>query len=150
MKIRIDVKGIQQLQKELKDFTMDKATRIKGETYASGLDIRTEAQSRLRAQKAWDLGNLANSIMVDLVEGGFVSEIGPVAPYGPYVEEGTRPHFPPPDALEGWARRHGFESTWPICKAISERGLPARPYLLPAYLAVEKKFFDKIKEILRK
>lgn len=148
MKIKVGVIGVKELQKEFKDFAISKASKVKKETYATGIDIQTEAKQRLRKQKAWDTGNLANSIIVDLIEGGFVAEIGPTAPYGLYVEEGTRPHFPPPGALAGWARRHGFSSAWPICKAINERGLPARPYLFPAYLALEKKFFDRLKEIL--
>jgi len=28
--------------------------------------------------------------------------------YAVYVEEGTRPHFPPREALQGWADRHGI------------------------------------------
>jgi len=124
--------------------------RIEKETYASGLDVQKEAKDRLKEMGSWDLGNLANSILVDRVDGGAASEIGPTASYGPHVEFGTRPHFPPPDALEGWAKRHGFDSAWPICMVIAERGLPARPYLFPAYLAVVDKYFDRLKGIIAK
>jgi hypothetical protein len=31
-------------------------------------------------------------------------------------------HFPPPDALETWARRHGMESGWQVAFAIYKRG----------------------------
>lgn len=149
MKITMAHVGLKELQKEFKNFAINKATKVKKETYASGVDVQREAKQNLNSMKAWDTGNLANTIMVDRVDGDFTAEVGPTAPYGPYVELGARPHFPPPDALEGWARRHGFDSAWPICKVIAERGLPARPYLLPAYLAVVDKFYDRLKEILK-
>lgn len=149
MKITMAHVGLKELQKEFKNFAINKATKVKKETYASGVDVQREAKQNLNSMKAWDTGNLANTIIVDRVDGDFTAEVGPTAPYGPYVELGARPHFPPPDALEGWARRHGFDSAWPICKVIAERGLPARPYLLPAYLAVVDKFYDRLKEILK-
>ena len=148
MKISVDVIGDKEIQRALKNLSVEKSRKVKGEVYASGIDVQREARERLRERGTWDLGNLANSILVDRTEGGMVSEIGPTAPYGHYVEYGTKPHFPPPDALEGWAKRHGFDSAWPICKAIAKRGLKAKPYLFPAWLAVKDKFWKRIKEIL--
>jgi len=149
MKISVDIKGDKEIARALRKMSDDKARKVKGEVYASGIDVQREAKENLRDTETWDLGNLANSIIVDPVEGGMVSEVGPTAPYGPHVEYGTKPHFPPPDALEGWARRHGFDSAWPICKVISERGLPAKPFLFPAWLTVKDKFWKRIREILR-
>lgn len=148
MKVKVEVIGDKEIARALQQMSEEKRKSVKGEVHASGIDVQREAKEALRDQKTWDLGNLANSIIVDPVEGGMAAEVGPTAPYGPYVEYGTRPHFPPPDALEGWARRHGFSSTWPICKAIADRGLPAKPYLIPAWLAVKDKFWKTIKEIL--
>jgi len=150
MKVKIDVIGEREILRALNNLSEEKSRLVKGEVYATGIDVRREAQEKLRDSRTWDLGNLANSIIVDLKDGGMVSEVGPEAPYGPYVEFGTRPHFPPPDALEGWARRHGFESPWPICKVIAERGLPARPFMFPAWLAIKDLFWKKIKEILER
>ena len=150
MKVKVDLIGDKEIIQALKNLSEDKKRKVKGEVYASGIDVQREAKERLRGQRAWDLGNLANSIMADLVEGGMASEVGPEAPYGPYVEHGTRPHFPPPDALEGWAKRHGFDSAWPICRAIAKRGLRAKPFLFPAWLAVRDKFWKRIKEIVDK
>ena len=150
MKVNVDVIGEKEILRALQKLSTEKSRLVKGEVYASGIDVRREAQEKLREMGTWDLGNLANSIIVDLKEAGMVAEVGPEAPYGPYVEHGTKPHFPPPDALEGWARRHGFDSAWPICKAISERGLPARPFLFPAWLAIKDLFWKKIKRILER
>jgi len=42
--------------------------------------------------------------------------------YANYVEEGTKPHFPPPAALDVWAQRHGFESGFVVARAIARKG----------------------------
>lgn len=151
MKVSVDLKGDKEVIRALRKLSDEKKRKVKGEVFASGHDVRTEAISRLKGKdglRAWDLGNLANSILVEPVEGGMISEVGPEAPYGPHVEFGTKPHFPPPDALEGWAKRHGFDSAWPICKAIAKRGLKAKPFLFPAWLAIRDKFWKRMKEIV--
>ena len=150
MKVTMTPVGYKELQRDLKKMSKEMAVKVKKEAYASGLDVRKEAQDRLKESKTWDTGHLANTILAERSSDGSIVEIGPTAPYGPYVEHGTKKHFPPPDALEDWARRHGFDSAWPICKAIAERGLPAKPYLLPAYLAIEGKFFNRVKGLLGK
>lgn len=146
----VELKGEKELQKAIKTLTQEAIRDLKKETYASGFDIQRKAKENLKDLEAWDTGNLANTIVVKREDQGLTSKIEAQAPYAPYVEYGTRPHFPPMDALEGWARRHGFESAWPICKAISERGLKERPFLLPAYLKVRDVFFKKITEVFRK
>ena len=140
----VELKGEKELQRELKRLIREKPMEVKQEVYASGIDIQRDAKEQLYDMGAWDLGNAANSIMVDLEDQGFTAKIEVQAPYGIYIEYGSRPHFPPPDALEGWAKRHGFDSAWPICKAIAKRGLPARPFLVPAFLTERDKFFDRL------
>lgn len=150
MNIHITTEGEKEIDRALKKMSEEQRREFKKEVYASGIDVQTEAKKNLREMKAWDLGNLANSIMVDVTNAGMTAEVCPEAPYGPYVEYGTKKHFPPLEALENWAKRHGFDSAWPICKAINERGLPARPFLHPAWLLVKGKFYKRIKEILKR
>jgi len=148
MRVDVKVEGLEELKKELERMSEQKKVEIKSEVYASALDIQLQAKDNLLALGAWDTGNLAGTIKADRTDGDMSAEIGPEAPYGPHIEFGTKPHFPPPDALESWARHHGFDSAWPICKIIAKRGIKARPYLLPAFLAIEREFFNRIKEIL--
>lgn len=150
MKIKLGLIGGKELDRVIAKMSTEKKRLVKGEVHASAIDVQREAKERLKEQKAWDTGHLANTVIVERSPDGMIAEVGPTAPYGVYVEAGARPHFPPLDALEGWAKRHGFSSAWPICKAIAERGLKARPFLFPAWLAVEGKFFRKLKEILAK
>ena len=147
MGVKVEVKGLNELEKAM-DKRFLKYEKIKREVSATALDIQKRAKKKLKEQKAIDEGNLVDSIVVDAVEGGWAAEIGSTAPYAPYVEFGTGPHFPPPDALEDWARHHGFKSAWPICKAIAERGLPERPYLNPAFEEEKEGFTQRIKKIL--
>ena len=79
---------------------------------------------------------LRNSIIVELTPDGLQAEIGTPLNYGPYIEFGTRAHFPPMDALKKWCERHGDIPPFLVARAISKRGLPARPYLYPAYDAL--------------
>jgi hypothetical protein len=155
MKPTVKIEGGEEINRALKEMGNDFRREFKQEVYAHGLDTQKEAKERLKDMQAWDLGNLANSIEVTLVDGGFAAEIAPESPYGVYVEYGTKPHFPPfkgEDAkgLEGWARRHGFDSVWPICLVIAKRGLPARPYLIPAWEKIKDKFYNKIKGIINR
>ena len=57
----------------------------------------------------------------------FMGEVasGKQVPYAIFVEEDTKPHFPPVAALEGWARRHNV-SAFLVARAISRRGTKGR------------------------
>jgi len=54
-----------------------------------------------------------------------------IAPYAPFVDQPTRPHFPPIKPLERWARSKfgatGKEKTstaWAVARSIARRGTP--------------------------
>ena len=51
--------------------------------------------------------------------------IGTNVSYAPHVEFGTRPHWPPKGALQGWADRHGIP-VFLVMRAIARRGTPAK------------------------
>lgn len=62
--------------------------------------------------------------------------IGTNVPYGPYVEHGTRAHFPPVGALGGWARRHNT-NPYAVARSIARKGTKAQPFLEPALTSNE-------------
>jgi hypothetical protein len=66
--------------------------------------------------------------------------------YAPYVEFGTRPHWPPIAPLEDWARRHGMPpgSGFLIARAISIRGTRPQPHLFPAAEAERRNFVSAV------
>lgn len=81
-----------------------------------------------------DTGRLRASISSEIEE--FVATISPKVHYGVFVELGTRPHWPPPSALQPWAQRHGFPpgsaGAFLVARAISQHGTKPQPYMQPA------------------
>ncbi len=74
-------------------------------------------------------------------------------PYAPYVEFGTRPHWPPLSAMQPWARRHGFPAgrvgAFLVARAIARHGTKPQPYMEPALKESEddiNKFLDMASE----
>ena len=48
--------------------------------------------------------------------------------YAGWVDQGTRPHWPPPGALAGWAKRHGIPE-FLVQRAIARKGTKATFYM---------------------
>jgi hypothetical protein len=139
VKFKVELQGGKEISELLKRVPKEKEAEIKAEMGDIALKMQARAKAYLRTEPAMDTGHLATSILAEFSPKGLEAEIGPTAKYGPYIEFGAGPavgrkkFFPPPDALESWARHHGFKSAWPICKVIWERGLKPKPYLTPAY-----------------
>lgn len=150
MKFKVELQGGKEISDLLKRIPKEKEAEAKAEVGDIALKIQARAKAYLRTEPAMDTGNLANSVLAEFSPKEIEAEIGPTAKYGPYVEFGTRPHFPPMEALEAWARHHGFESAWPICKAIAERGLRARPYLTPAFEDFEGELIIRLQRAMEK
>lgn len=150
MKVKITIDGMKEVVDEMKfqSIRSDEGAKELIKDCAETIERRTK--ENLRELKAWDTGSLAGSYTTDIVGGGHAAEVGSNLVYSIFTEFGTRPHFPPMKALEAWARRHGFDSAWPICKAIAEKGLEARPHLFPAYEATMPEFFRKLKKRFEK
>ena len=49
------------------------------------------------------------------------------APYAMAVHEGTRPHFPPIEAVQKWADRHGIPA-FLVARSISKKGTKGVPF----------------------
>ncbi len=64
--------------------------------------------------------------------------------YAAVMEEGRRPgaKMPPPDALRGWARRHGIPESalFVLARAIGKRGIKGRFFFRAAKEATEAEF----------
>lgn len=150
MRFRVEIKGDKEIARLLARVPKEKEAEVKAEVGDMALKIQARAKAYLRTQAAMDTGNLSTTILAEFSPTKIEAEIGPTANYGPYVEFGTKPHFPPMEALEAWARHHGFESAWPICKAIAERGLRARPYLTPAYGDFEGELLIRLEKVMGK
>lgn len=96
----------------------------------------TYLQGKAREHVTVDTGRLRNSIGVESPTLR-MRRVGPnaIGPggrnYGADVEFGTKPHWPPPGALAGWAKRKGLDEG-AIRHKISIAGTRAQPYMQPA------------------
>lgn len=75
-----------------------------------------------------DTGRLRASLNVHKSRDGLTVSVGTPLKYGVYVHQGTRPHFPPVNALRGWANRHNI-NPYLVSRAIARRGTKARRFL---------------------
>jgi len=91
-------------------------------------------QREAKIQAPVDTGRLRASIVPEVTRRGttVVGIVGSNVEYAPYVELGTRPHWPPVGALEVWARRHGM-SEFAIRRKIAMYGTEGRHYLQGAF-----------------
>lgn len=108
------------------------------------------AQENLRTNDAIVTGDLYNSMRTRESNKGLVISLGSVSPYAPFVEYGTRPHFPPPDAIRAWCRMRGIpdSAVYPICLKIAKYGTPAQPFLWPAYRLGQQRHLQRAAALL--
>jgi HK97 gp10 family phage protein len=98
-----------------------------------------------------DTGRLRASITpsvtasADMIQG----VVGSNVTYAPYVELGTRPHWPPVSALETWARSHGT-SAFLVARAIARRGTKARKFLQRAFEENQARIIAMIDRAVKK
>ena len=100
-----------------------------------------------------DTGTLRSSIAPDITlkAHGIEGAVGSPLKYAPFVELGTRPHFPPLSALQVWARRHGV-SARAVQLAIGRRGTKANEFLKGALEnntnEIYRTFDDYVKDLV--
>lgn len=125
----------------------------------SGLELETEAKKNLTAVGGVDTGQARAATRYRASDGGMGAEVYSPNPVAAAIEFGTAPagklrqHFPPPAALAGWARRHGFTTpgaAFLIARKIALRGIPARPFLQPAHDTISPKFESDLKSAINK
>lgn len=146
MAIKVEVIGINQVMRVFEGMSPTLIDRTRRQIVKSGLMIETDAKRRAPS----DTGRLRSSIQTEIREGGFEAIVFADAIYAAAVEKGSKPHFPPTSALEGWARRHGMEGLeFLIARAISKRGTPPRPFLFPAWETERPDFISEMKAIAK-
>lgn len=146
----------------------------------SALTVVAEAKkniSRPYPGGAVDTGTLRSSITYapqEVSENRVVYVVGSPVHYAPYVEFGTKPHFPPigdeHHGLMRWVLRHARARkgalpafkvlkksrveearsiAFAIAKAISRRGLRPRPFLRPALAVGKNRLIQRLVEITK-
>ena len=144
MEIRVIIDGAEKLRAKLSDPNFVGGP-LRDFLQRAGHEVESEAKQRAPV----DTGHLQGSIQ-PRVSGTQVS-IGTPVKYAPYVEFGTRPHYPPPNALQPWARRHGFgpRGHFMLAAIIAKRGTKPHPFLIPGYEAARGAIDGYVEELAR-
>ena len=152
MKVSMEMVGMDKLMEELESFSLRKAKEVSQEVNAAALEVQDEAKRNLTDWGAINTGHLRNSIIAEMTADRMGAEVGAdkaTAPYAPYVEFGTKPHWPPSDAIRRWVLDHKMPETavFPISLKIARHGTRARPFLYPAFNKVAKEFVQRLRRL---
>jgi len=125
--------------------------------------VTTLAESPLGAAAPDAFGEYAGSVRGEVVDEngrpvGRVFLTAPADRYGLFVEVGTRPHFPPPGALDGWVRRRlGItgdrevrEVAFLIGRKISRHGTKGQFFFARALAENESRVVEMMEEEIAK
>jgi len=146
-----EVEGVQQVIRNL--------SRIKKETFNQIVSACQFVQAKVvndaRAAAPVHLTTLRQSILpgeIEVRNDNVVALVVAEAEYASFVEFGTRPHFPPVDALKDWAAaKLGDEGlAFPVARAIGERGTRPQPFLGPALLKNQTTFRREVARAVKK
>lgn len=123
--IEVKINGLEKLSALSKDFPVVAEKRI-------GIAIRRSLERLYREigfEAPKDTGHMARTWT--RVLGRFQGTLKAGTNYAVYVHEGTRPHFPPTEALKDWSRRHGIPA-FLVARKISQKGTKANPFVTRA------------------
>ena len=114
----------------------------------SAYEVRDLAQRGIKRLKAFDTGDLHDSMNVKVSPKGQSIHVYSDAVHAPFIEFGTRPHFPPLEPIRKWCASHGIpeSAAFPIAKGIADHGTPERPFLYPAYKKGMERHIKRIKK----
>jgi hypothetical protein len=99
-----------------------------------------QAQIQILNKNAVDTNELIQSLHYDFSSDGMESVIQPsdaAQKYAVPLDQGSKPHFPPIEALQGWADRHGVP-VWAVARKIAKKGTKARRFWKPTFDDLDK------------
>lgn len=147
----IKVTGVDKIKQNVAYLRREFPEYLSAANLETAYEIRDEAQRNIRKHDAFDTGDLYDSIEVTISPKGLSIGVGSTSPYAPFVEFGTRPHFPPLEPIRRWCASRGLPVTaaFPIARKISEVGTPERPFLYPAYKVGIRNHIQRIRKYVK-
>ena len=130
--MKAEIKGLREAQRKMDQVARD----LDGPPMVEAMRDATLVVTRSARQNApVDTGRLRASIVPQVVQHSQIVRgiVGSNVAYAPYMELGTRPHWPPLSALVMWARRHGL-TAFLVARAIARHGIKARRFLQRALM----------------
>lgn len=144
------IEGTEQLLRNLSKYEKEKIEAI----YQAAAGVQAMVVNSARSACPVHTTTLLKSIMAGVVEikmNEVTAEVKAESEYASWVELGTRPHFPPTQALEQWAEDKLGDArlAFVVARAISRRGTPPRPFLGPALMSHQSTFRSAIARAMR-
>lgn len=144
--ITVQIKGIEKLQDAIKRYPV-----IATQNINSAIRKSLGQVERSATQKApKDMGQLKGNWRTEM--GTLRGSLASGMDYALFVHDGTRPHFPPIEAITPWANRHGIPP-FLVARAIARKGTKAVPFLRDALEenigAIEDNFNQALSETLK-
>lgn len=118
--ISVEINGLKETNAQMERIARD----LGGERFLDAMrDATIWVQTDAKRYVPVDTGRLRASITPEVrAEGQTVwGVVGSNVHYAPYLETGTRPHWPPMAALETWAARHGTTAL-AVARSIAKHG----------------------------
>lgn len=143
--LTIEIKGLDRILRTVRD----EPRLIVAPLRSAMEDLSLLAQREAIANAPRDTAGLQRSIMREVKP--MMARVYTNLQYAPVMEYGRRPggRMPPPEALAGWARRHGFpqEALFVLARAIARRGIKGRFFFRKAHDAVERALPARIQQL---
>ena len=116
----------------------------------TAFDVVSTAKQHIRENDSIASGDLLRSIESKIAPDGLTVAVGSTSEHAPFVEFGTRPHWPPLDAIRRWCILKGIPvaAAYPIARKISEVGTPEQPFLYPAAKEAGARHLARVKIML--
>ena len=144
--VTVTIHGLEAAQAKLRQVSRD----LRGDPIVKGMKQATKLVLRdARANAPKDTGTLQGSLVENIYLEGMtvVGVVGTPIKYAPFVELGSAPHFPPLEAVEGWAARHGTTAI-AVARAVAAHGTKARKFMQRAFEMNESKIEDLIGKVV--
>ncbi len=141
---RLEVRGLREAQKRTEEAIRD----LQGAPMLNAMrDALMVVERDAKRNAPVDTGRLRASITPEVRRDGreIIGVVGSNVVYAPFVELGTRPHFPPLYALETWAKRRGI-SAFLVARAIAIRGTRAVRFLQRAMESNAQYIYRRLQE----
>lgn len=118
--VRVELRGVLEARAKADQVVRD----LSGAPMLTAMRDATMLVTRTARQEAVVDRGLYRASIVPAIEtrgAQVVGIVGSNAAHAPYAVLGSRPHWPPMQALVGWARRHGID-VFLVARAIARRG----------------------------
>jgi hypothetical protein len=146
----VDLTGLEGLRKNVAMLRREFPVWVYRANEETAVEIFGAARANIVANDSYASGELYESMIIEVKDQGLRIFVGSTSHYAPYVEYGTRPHFPPVSAIREWCRLKGIpeSAAYPIARKIAERGTPEQPFFAPAVQIARGRHLKRLRDLV--